>query len=107
MPDNDTLLAYLVSSFPGNTENIATEALRHIFDHSDACGVALNDVIQSGVRGVNAIIAIKSQVIQEGGTRPDLVGFDETGKERVLIEVKFWAASLGWIRPVDGGVTIH
>ena len=32
MPDNDTLLAYLVSSFPGNTENIATEALRHVFD---------------------------------------------------------------------------
>ena len=24
MPDNDTLLAYLVSSFPGNTEDIAT-----------------------------------------------------------------------------------
>ena len=91
MPDNDTLLAYLVSSFPGNTEDIATEALRHIFDHSDACGVALNDVIQSGVRGVNAITAVKSQVLQADGTRPDLVGFDETGTERVLIEVKFWA----------------
>ena len=91
MPDNDTLLAYLVSSFPGNTEDIATEALRHIFDHSDACGVALNDVIQSGVRGVNAITAVKSQVLQTDGTRPDLVGFDETGMERVLIEVKFWA----------------
>ena len=109
MPDTDTLLAYLVSSFPGNTENIATEALRHIFDHSDACGVALNDVIQSGARGVNAVTTIKSQVIQEGGTRPDLVGFDETGKERVLIEVKFWAGLTdkqpnGYIRvlPDDG-----
>ena len=29
MPDTDTLLAYLVANFPGNTENIATEALRH------------------------------------------------------------------------------
>ena len=91
MPDNDTLLAYLVPSFPGNTEDIATEALRHIFDHSDACGVALNDVIHSGVRGVNAITAVRSQVLQADGTRPDLVGFDETGTERVLIEVKFWA----------------
>ena len=91
MPDNDTLLAYLVSSFPGNTEDIATEALRHILDHSDACGVALNDVVQSGVRGVSAITAVKSQVLHADGTRPDLVGFDETGKERVLIEVKFWA----------------
>ena len=42
MPNNDTLLAYLVSSFPGNTENIATEALRHIFSHSDASVEALN-----------------------------------------------------------------
>ena len=91
MPDNDTLLAYLVSSFPGNTENIATEALCHIFDHSDACGVALNDVIQAGVRGLNAITSVRTQVIHADGTRPDLVGFDETGMERVLIEVKFWA----------------
>ena len=91
MPDNDTLLAYLVSSFPGNTENIATETLRHIFDHSDACGVALNDVIQSGIRGVSPITAIKSQVIQPDGTQPDLVGYDENGTERVFIEVKFWA----------------
>ena len=89
MPDNDTLLAYLVSSFPGNTENIATEALCHIFDHSDACGVALNDVIQAGVRGLNAITSVRTQVIHADGTRPDLVGFDETGMERVLIEVKF------------------
>lgn len=92
MPDNDTLLAYLVSSFPGNTENIATEALRHVFDHSDASVVALNDVVQSGVQGIQPISKVKSQVIQQDGTRPDLVGFDEAAKERVLIEVKFWAA---------------
>ena len=53
--------------------------------------MALNDVIQSGVRGKNAVTAVKSQVLQADGTRPDLVGFDETGMERVLIEVKFWA----------------
>ena len=91
MPYNDTLLAYLVSSFPGNTENIATEALRHIFDHSDASIEALNDIVQSGVRGVEPVTEVKSQVVRSDGTIPDLVGLDETGKERVLIEVKFWA----------------
>ncbi len=91
MADNDTLLAYLVANFPGNTENIATETLRHILDHSDASVEALNDVILSGVRGIDPVTVIKSQVIQADGTRPDLVGFDETGAERVLIEVKFWA----------------
>ena len=92
MPDNDTLLAYLVSSFPGNTENIATEALRHIFDHSNASVEALNDVVQSGVQGIQPISKVESQVIQADGTRPDLVGLDQAGKERVLVEVKFWAA---------------
>lgn len=91
MPESDTLLAYLVSSFPGNSENIATEALRHIFDNSDASVEALNDVVQSGVRGTQPITKVKSQVIGSDGTIPDLVGFDESGKERVLIEVKFWA----------------
>ena len=91
MPNNDTLLAYLVASFPGNTENIATEALRHIFERSEASVEALNDAIKSGVRGVNPITKVQTQVIHADGTRPDLVGFDDSGQERVLIEVKFWA----------------
>ena len=91
MPDNDTLLAYLVSSFPGNTENIATEVLRHIFRNWDASIVALNDVVQSGVRGINPVKTVHSQVVHADGTIPDLVGFDENDTERVLIEVKFWA----------------
>ena len=91
MPNNDNLLAYLVASFPGNTENIATEALGHIFERSDASVEALNDVIKSGVRGVNPIATVRTQVIHADGTRPDLVGFDDSGQERVLIEVKFWA----------------
>ncbi|MDE2725541.1 MAG: hypothetical protein OXI59_19395, partial [Gemmatimonadota bacterium] len=92
MPNEDTLLAYLVSSFPGNTENIATEALRHIFDRSDAAMDALNDVVHSGCREVSPITAVKSQVVQIGGAQPDLVGYDDDGNQRVLIEVKFWAA---------------
>ena len=94
---DDMLLAYLVSSFPGRTEDIATEALCHVFRHSDACVEALNDVVQSGVRDVAPIATLKTQVIGADGTIPDLVGFDkadqedEIGQERVIIEVKFWA----------------
>ena len=51
----------------------------------------LNDVVQSGIRGVQPVTTVKSQVVHADGTIPDLVGFDEYGKERVLIEVKFWA----------------
>ena len=88
---DDMLLAYLVSSFPGRTEDIATEALCHVFRHSDACVEALGDVVQSGVRDIDPIDTVNTQVIGHDGTRPDLVCFDETGRERVLIEVKFWA----------------
>ena len=91
MPNDDTLLAYLVASFPGRTEDIATEALRHILDHSDASMEALNDVVQSGVRGARPITSVKTRVTHADGTKPDMVGFDETGTERALIEVKFWA----------------
>ena len=91
MSYDDTLLAYLVSSFPGNTENIATEALKHILRRSNASVEALNDVVRSGVKGVNPITDVESQVVHADGTIPDLVGFDENRKERVLIEVKFWA----------------
>ena len=91
MPNNDTLLANLVANFPGNTENIATEALRHIFERSEASVEALNDVIRSGVSGVLPITMVRTQVIHADGTRPDLVGFDDSNQERVLIEVKFWA----------------
>ena len=89
--DDDRLLAYLVSSFPGRTEDIATEALCHVFGHSDACVDALTGLVQSGVRGIDSIDTVKTQVIGVDGTRPDLVCFDEDGQERVLIEVKFWA----------------
>jgi len=94
---DDLLLAYLVSSFPGKTEDIATEALCHVFDQSDACVDALNGVVQSGVHDIDPIHTVQTQVIGVDGTRPDLVCFDqadqenETGQERVLIEVKFWA----------------
>ena len=92
MPYADALLAILVSSFPGNTENIATKALRHIFDLSDASVEALNDVAGSGVKDLAPVVTVRTQVVGADGTQPDLVGIDRKGRERALIEVKFWAS---------------
>ena len=91
MPRANELLANLVASFPGNTENIATEALRHIFDNSDASVEALNDVACSGVGKLEPVVKVLTQVVGEDGTQPDLVGIDREGNERILVEVKFWA----------------
>ena len=48
----------------------------HVFVHSKACVDALNDVVQSGVSGIDPIDSIKTQVIGADGTRHDLVGFN-------------------------------
>jgi hypothetical protein len=113
MPYSDEMLASLVSSFPGNTENIATEGLRHVFDHSDASVEALNDVAGSGVRNLQPIVKVLTQVVGEDGTQPDLVGFDENLVERVHVEVKFWAGltknqPIGYLNrlPSDGAALL-
>ena len=91
MAESDTLLANLVWRFPGHQEDIATAALVHILEKSDASIEALNDVVQSGVREVKPIVSVGLQVQGSDGSKPDLVGFDEDRKERVIAEVKFWA----------------
>lgn len=90
MAENKTLLEHLAWRFPGNQEDIATEALAHILAKSDASLAAFNDVVQSGVRGVKPIKAVRTQVLT-GSSIPDMVGFDDERKERVIVEVKFWA----------------
>lgn len=90
MAESDTLLAHLAGRFPGNQEDIATEALAHILANSGASIEAFNDVVKSGVRCVKPIKSVRTQVL-EGSSIPDMVGFDDERKERVIVEVKFWA----------------
>lgn len=94
--DGNVLLRHLVATmFAEKAEDVATEALGHLLKKSTACREALNDVLQSGVRDLKPVVGVRTQVVDpENGTRPDLVGFDEDGKdgkERALVEVKFWA----------------
>ena len=91
MAENDTLLAHLSPSFTSQTENIAVEALGYILNKYAGSREALDDVVRSGVRNVNAVVRIRTQASGLDGTRPDLVGVDEGDAERVLIEAKFWA----------------
>lgn len=91
MPDDQTLLAHLALKLAHQPENIAVEALGHILSTSPAAVRALEDVLQTGGAEVGKIASVKTQASGEGGTRPDLAGFDQHNKERVLIEAKFWA----------------
>ena len=88
-----TLLAHLAlqKKFSDKYENIAVEALGHILSESDAARHVLSDVLRTGGAEVGEIARVETQVSGEEGTRPDLKGFDQHNKERVLIETKFWA----------------
>ena len=44
---------------------------------------------------VGEIAQVRTQATGKEGERPDLAGFDRDGRERVLIEAKFWAGLTG------------
>ena len=83
------LLARLARLFRSR-EDASTEALAHILNTSASARAAFDDVIRSGVQNVASIVAAHTQV-DLGGARPDLVGKDEAARNRVIVEVKFWA----------------
>ncbi len=91
MATDSTLLAYLVPRVTHSTENTAIEALGYILSRSAACRDALRDALRSGGAEIGPITRVETEVSDEKGGRPDLAGFDEDGRERLLIEVKFWA----------------
>ena len=86
-----TLLAHLSPSFTSQTENIAVEALGYVLNKYAGSREGLDDVVRSGVRNVKPVVKVRTQASALDGTRPDLVGVDEGGAERVVIEAKFWA----------------
>ena len=51
----------------------------------------LNNLLHGAAHGINPIVHVNTQVTGEEGDRPDIVGYDNGGVERVIIEAKFWA----------------
>ena len=77
--------------FGPQTENLAVEALGHILSGSEAARSALSELLQAGGAEVGQVAHVRTQDAGEDGARPDLVGTDQDGDDRVLIEAKFWA----------------
>lgn len=86
-----TLLAKLAPLFGPRTENLAVEALGHILSESKLARRAVADVMRAGGADIGEVVQVRTQATGEDGARPDLVGFDKRGAERLLIEAKFWA----------------
>ncbi len=91
MTTRPTLLAHLASKLSHQPETVATEALGPILRGSEAARNALQEFLQSAGVDVGRIHTAWTEVTGDGGERPDLACMDGNGRERVLIEVKFWA----------------
>lgn len=88
---DSTLLARLVPRFAAHPENVAVDALGHIFAQSAAARAALSDLLRDAGVDIGSIARVITQAAGEGGEQPDLAAVDESGRERLLIEAKFWA----------------
>ena len=91
MTNYNSLLAHLAGKFAKQTETLATEALGYILSQSSAARHALQETVRTGGADVGPITQVGTEVRGEKDERLDLVGSDQHGSERVLIEVKFWA----------------
>ena len=87
----DSVLAHVAWKFGGQTETLATEALGYILSRSPAAREALRETLRTGGADVPPVARVATEVIGDQDERLDVVGFDDHGSERVLIEVKFWA----------------
>ena len=91
MTSRPTLLAHLAYKLSPQPETVATEALGHILRGSESARAALQEFLLSAGADVGRINTVGTEVRGDGGERPDLACTDGDGRERVLIEVKFWA----------------
>ena len=74
------------------SEEIVTHTLGHILSSSEVSRQALCDFLLTRDVDIGEIKRVDTQNQgKQGGGIPDLVTYDESGAERLLLEAKFWA----------------
>jgi hypothetical protein len=99
MADSNTLLAYLVPAIATQVEPAATKALAYILNKSNSAMEAFNSLVRektdhtlASVTRVEAEVTYTTKDEEKG--RPDLVGYDTKGEQRIIGEAKFGASLL-------------
>lgn len=88
---NSTLFAQILPMFTGQTERAATEALSYILNRSAPAKHQLAGLLRHAGVDIESILNCETEVGHEAKGRADIVAYDSNGRERVLVEVKFWA----------------
>lgn len=85
-----SLMAHVAYRLAKKKELVATSALAHILDSSEAAKAALQEMLRTGGADVGAIERVDDEVGDNQGF-VDVVAFNKAREQRVLIEAKFWA----------------
>ncbi len=85
------ILAHLARRFTVSEENLATEALTYLLSASHVARGAMNRLVRDLGCDLPADLVYVGQVGADGAGRPDIVGTDSAGQERLVLEAKFAA----------------
>ena len=89
-----TLMAYLVPRLTNRREDTATDALAFILNKSSGCRDALVLLLRDSSFQLESLTHFETQATYEDRSRPDMAGYDQEGRKRLLVESKFWASLL-------------
>lgn len=87
-----SLLGQFYNKIKGSQEDIASESLTYILKNSISARKTINQIVNIDT-GLNfSDLSYSVQNVGKELERPDISGKDESGKEVLLIEAKFWAS---------------
>jgi len=87
-----SLLAEVALHLARSPEDVATEGLAYVLNHSPAAVAALTGLAgEWAPLGERHIASVRSQASEDDGSRPDLELSDGSGVPVILMENKFWA----------------
>jgi len=86
-----SLLARFYGRIKGSQEDIVSEGIKYILNNSYKTRSALNLLLENKTGQKLSDLRFISQKVEEKRERPDIVGVDENGEEKLIIEAKFWA----------------
>src|SRR3954453_14780279 len=106
---SDHLLGHLAQRFTTSEENLATEALTWILGRSSTARTAMSQALRPCGVVLPDNLSYVGQVGNPETGRPDIVGTDEEGAERLLVEAKFGAELTtqqpgGYLKRLPGGL---
>lgn len=87
-----SLLGQFYNRIRGSQEDIASESLVYILKQSLESRKVINQIVKANTNLMFSDLAFQTQNVGKNLERPDISGKDETGKEVLLIEAKFWAS---------------